>query len=236
MNNERLARIRVEAGLSQEAFAEVLDISRGHLAKIETGMFPVSDKVRIRAQAFVDARIADIESGVRDISPPYRKAAAGRTSSSNFRVHIRGLMASIVDDIPEGIYDIFDVDGASMESTLSAGDKVLCRADTIENIQDSKVYVLVTDDPKITEVSKSGIWIKRCSYREKGGYVSCRSDNKDTTEPFSTFRLKVDTIKEVWFPVLKITPHFTDPNRDIYERLDELEGRIEMIEEDLGNT
>ena len=56
------------------------------------------------------------------------------------------------------------------------------------------------------------------------------SDNKDTTEPFPTFILKTNQVKEVWYPVRRITANMDDPNRDLYDRLDELEGRVEMLE------
>lgn len=162
----------------------------------------------------------------------YRKAKAGRSLASHNRVQLRNLVSSIVDDLPDAAYDIFEVEGSSMETTLSAGDKLICRMESIETMVDNRIYVLVTNDPVITGYNSSGVWIKRCNHRKDNGYISCRSDNKETTEPYPTFRFKVESIKEVWYPVMKVTAHLSDPNRDIYNRIDELESRIEMLELD----
>ena len=161
----------------------------------------------------------------------YRKAKAGHTISSNHRVQLRGLLAGVIDELPEGVYEVFEVDGSSMETSLTQGDRLICQATDIESILDNRVYVLVLSDPRLKAYRESGIWIKRCNHRKENGYISCRSDNKDTTEPFPTFRVKSEYVQEVWYPVLKITAHLSDPNREMYNRMDELEARIEMLED-----
>jgi hypothetical protein len=239
MTLKELEAIFKDSGLGKTAFAQEIGISRVHFNRILDG-YPISAKVEAAAERYVEVTRLNIEHGIAEPYPPYktqapyRKAAAGRTVSSNFRVHLRGLLATIVEDLPEDTYEVFEVDGASMITTLAPGDKILCKADSIENMIDNRVYVLVTDDPTIINYNGTGIWIKRCAHRAKNGYISCRSDNLDSTEAFNTFRLKTNTIKEVWYPVLKITPHLSDPNRDVYIRLDELEGRIEILEDDIN--
>lgn len=238
---ERLALIKAKYNLTYSKLAEVLKVSDDVAGNYLSGRTPMPIEKMVEMCTFLRIDpdwllvgkginpLADL--GVSDLAPTYRKAHAGRSVASNHRVHLRTLLAAIVDDLPEDIYDVFEVEGASMETTLSQGDKLLCRKDTVENIQDNRVYVLVTDDPEIREFRPSGVWIKRCSHRKNNGYISCRSDNKDTTEPYNTFRLKSSAIVEVWYPVMKITHHMADPNRDIYNRLDELESRIEMLED-----
>lgn len=229
-----LKNLREKAGLTQKELGKLIDKQPSTVTKWETGenQIPARLVSKIISEInHISPHLITSESFASETSPTYRKAQAGRSVASNHRVHLRSLLAAIVDDLPEDIYDVFEVEGASMETTLSQGDKLLCRKDTVDNIQDNRVYVLVTDDPEIREFRPSGVWIKRCSHRKNNGYISCRSDNKDTTEPYNTFRLKSDAITEVWYPVMKITHHMADPNRDIYNRLDELESRIEMLED-----
>lgn len=242
---DRFALLRLRYKLTYKVLMEVLGVSKDTSRNYLSGRTQMSEleAVTLATHLRIDSNWLLTGSGsnpfddlvASEPSTQYRKAHAGRSVASNHRVHLRGLLAGVVDDLPEAVYEVFEVEGASMETTLSQGDKLLCKLDEVENIQDNRVYVLVTDDPVIKEFRESGVWIKRCSHRKANGYISCRSDNKDTTEPYNTFRLKCDSIKEVWYPVLKITPHMADPNRDIYNRLDDLESRIEMLEEDAEN-
>lgn len=160
----------------------------------------------------------------------YRKAKAGRTEGINHLVKIRQLISKAIEDFPEGQYDLFDVDGNSMNRTLNHGDKLLCRMVGIDDIIDTRVYVIVTNKPDLAEYRKSGIWVKRLTHRKNNGYINCYSDNKDSVEPFPTFRLKPHEIEEIWYPMLRLCHDLSDPNRDIYDRLDEMEARIEMLE------
>lgn len=228
--------LKVDKSLTNNHLADIMGVSLAVIKNYLRGKTPIPLS---HLQALSSTTGTDIDwllhGGTTQINEPkqeYRKAQAGRSVASNHRVHLRSLLAAIVDDLPEAVYEIFEVEGASMETTLSQGDRLLCRMDSVENIQDNRVYVLVTNDPIIKEFRESGVWIKRCAHRKANGYISCRSDNKDSTEAYNTFRLKSDTILECWYPVMKITHHMSDPNRDIYNRLDELESRIEMLEED----
>lgn len=45
MNYELIRRTRAVYGLNQHEFAEVLGISRSVIAKVETGVYPVTDKL-----------------------------------------------------------------------------------------------------------------------------------------------------------------------------------------------
>lgn len=45
------------------------------------------------------------DSMVNDQHIEYRKAKAGHSVVSNHRVHLRGLLSPIVDDLPEAVYD-----------------------------------------------------------------------------------------------------------------------------------
>lgn len=160
----------------------------------------------------------------------YRKARAGRTEGVNHLVRIRQLLSRVVEDFPEGQYELFDVDGNSMTRTLHHGDKLLCKMVTLDDIIDTRIYVIVTDRPDLAEYRKSGIWVKRLTYRKAQGYINCYSDNKDAIDPFPTFRLKPGEIEEIWYPMLRICADMSDPNRDIYDKLDEFEARLEMLE------
>lgn len=86
-----------------------------------------------------------------------KKAKASRYDPSNHSARIRSLFGSITDHFQDGIYEMFEVDGSSMEPTLSAGDRLLCRRGSIDDIFDGRVYVLVTNRPNLREAKSTGV-------------------------------------------------------------------------------
>lgn len=172
----------------------------------------------------------EYEGVVEEPIATYKKAKAGLLTVQNQSVIIRGLLAGAIDQLQPGYYNIFEVEGMSMFPSVCQGDKLLCRLITTDDMIDNRISVIVTDRADLKEIHSDGVWVKRCSHRKDSGYISCKSDNQDSSEPFITFRLKISEVMEVWYPVLRITGHMADPNRDIYNRLDELEGRLELLE------
>jgi len=125
---------------------------------------------------------------------------------------IHQLIVGALDQLPEGNYDIYEVDGNSMQPSLCQGDKLLCKMTTIDEIIDNRIYVILVNRPELTDYRKNGIWVKRLQHRKGNGYINCKSDNKDTAEPYPTFRLKTLEVPEIWYPVMRMTFDMSDPN------------------------
>ena len=153
----------------------------------------------------------------------------GRPPSEPYKAENLEMFAPIVRKFTDGTYKLFTVEGNSMMHSINQGDWLYCKKDDVKNIVNGRVYALILTNQKMAEYRHSGRWVKRCYLREKG-YVSCKSDYLDSTEPYITFHINVDEIAECWYPVLKITGHMADPNKDLYDRLDMLEERIELLE------
>lgn len=240
MTKEELTEIRVRHRLKPKDFANALGVDPSYLSLIERGKRPLSDSFKFKVERFVEENfslrgLTDIvtrpllvNDKVESFHP--RPARAGRTEGANYLVRIRTLLMKALEDLQDGQYDLFDVDGLSMMPTMAHGDKLLCKLVTVNEIIDNRIYVIVTNRPDLVEFRRSGVWVKRLQHRKNNGYINCKSDNKDTSEPYQTFRLKPDEVDEVWYPVRRITANMDDPNRDIYDKLDELEGRVEMLE------
>lgn len=221
---------RIKRGENKTQFAKRLGLNRTQYTQYEAGE-PVSELVAARILNALNEASMVMDDPDGSIGKYItRKGQAGRSVASNFRTQVRGLFNPIIDTLPEAVYEMFEVEGSSMENTIKQGDWLLCRLETVDTMIERRVYVLVIEDPKLQAYRPSGIWIKRCMHRKKNGYISCMSDNKDTADPFTTFIVKTDQVKEVWYPVRRITANMDDPNRDLYDRLDELEGRVEMLE------
>jgi len=240
---KRLNLIKYEKDLTYSEIAVALGVTSDTATNYLTGRtkFPIPKLVVFAEKYGIDVKwLMTGEGGdqgleVHDRGVEYKKAEAGRPAPFNHEGKIRALLAGLTDGFQSGQYELFEVEGASMEPTLHPGDRLLCRMVTKEEIIDTRIYVIVAARKDLREYRQSGTWVKRLQYRRDKGYVNCRSDNMDTAEPFPTFRLKAAELAEVWDPVLRITWHMADPNRGVHERIDELESRIEALEDQIGD-
>lgn len=237
----RLNLIKGAKGWEIPDFARAIGVSNNKAANYLSGRTPLPSKYLPILSDVHDIDTNWLLTGegymykLQSLSEPginYGYAKAGHSSVSQPFSEKLSLFSGIVTNLPEAELQIFIVEGSSMERTLSHGDYLLCKKDRIEDVIDGRVYVLEIKDHEMSDYRPSGIWVKRCFHRKSNGYITCKSDNIDTTEPFSTFRKESIKVKSVWYPILRITGQLYDPNRDIYNRLDELESRIEMLEED----
>lgn len=258
ITKDYLIDLRSLLGIDQELFAFALGISKSYVSKIETGHMEIvpklEKKLRPKAKSLVDRIDAE---GVRKVAkdlqdafdrdkagdeplvvapfaPRSESVKAGRHPSPSYLDEVVAEIVKLLSQIPASTIKMFQVEGASMNTTIAEGDRLICRLVHFNDIIDGHVYVLRLSKPELLSYRESGLWVKRCWHRDAKKYVTCKSDNKESTEPYFTFQVSTADIAEVWVPVLRVTGNMADPNRDIYERLDELEERIEMLESEAG--
>lgn len=232
ISGNTIKEIREEKGWSQEYLAQLTGYDRSTVTKIEKS----EELNRTQEKKFKKA-----------FGEKYSHFFTGSQTPSGFKVVEEDLVLGgreyeipfipekllafypIIKDLEEGEYKLFPVDGNSMMHTVYPGDYLYCKKESVSNIINGRVYVLIITDQKMKEYRRSGRWVKRCYSREKG-FISCKSDNADSTEPYFTFRKSIKEIAECWYPVLKISGYLLDPNKDIYNRLDEIEDKLEMLQ------
>lgn len=172
----------------------------------------------------------DPQNVVGEQSIEYEAAKAGRHPVPHFMEDVMDEVIDMMKSLVPATYKAFPIEGTSMVPTIFEGDKLICRSVQISSIENGRVYVIRTSKGDMLKSKSTGLFCKRCYKRDN--HITCKSDNKETTDPFFTFQLKMNEITEVWLPVLRLTGNMADPNRDIYERLDEIESRLEMLEQD----
>lgn len=254
---QRIKVLRERKQITQKILADVLNISIRTLQNWESEVIIPSDGKFAavmdtlsemfdfkEANSITHSRIEDMSSDgyfleekkllVRDTDEhEYKpiKAKAGLKQANNTQAAIRSLFTMSLPDFEPGRYDMFEVDGNSMRPTLAHGDRILCRfIKDWSQVKSHRIYFIVTSKDKIREHYDNGVFVKRIVHRADPGYFNCMSDNQDTTEPYNTFRLSYADVLEIWSPVMKLTHDFSDPNRDLYSRLDAIEQRIEDLE------
>lgn len=242
--------------LTPKKLANAIGVDPSYLSLVINGKRNVSDSLKYKLEKYEELRIKandiienviepwSIDKTIAEESAPYtrrRPARGGRGPAPTQRKprlahmqHIIALFTEWLEKMPDGQYDMFPVEGTSMLPTVCEGDELVCKMVTVDEIIDGRVYVLVLNKPELTEYRESGIWVKRVYHRKKNEYLSCKSDNKESTEPFITFQVSVADVEQVWYICGRLTGYLADPNRDIYERLDEIESRLEMLEADAG--
>lgn len=215
--NEKIERARVSAGLTQEQMANKLDISRTTYVYWEQKT-PSIDKIKkvahvldLPLEYFLDDNFDNQDTKAEEPQTQYlARRRRIKNTTEEFRVALvtvkaRAGYAHSYDSIdlinsldkyaiPPGvsyagaIWRYFEVDGDSMEPSLSSGDHVLCSQVPSEdwyNIKNYYVYVIVTD----TEVT-----IKRVFIKDESNWVLI-SDNEAAC-PQKLFNPEL--LKELW--------------------------------------
>lgn len=251
MTGKELADARMETGLSQEDFAKLISISRAYLAKNEAARdVDIPHQLEFKAKKAIENTRLSIPSlkGLAELRKPlvgeppptYHKAGASEGHPPLPNAHLGKIMADLAARFKQSDkFEMIEVEGSSMEPTVHSGDLLLCRAISVDDIGNghdgdpsARVYVIFTNRADLAKERPSGKWVKRITNNKHTNRFTCRSDNIDSIEAFHTFQIARKEILSAWYPVLRLTWNLSNPHRDLYSRLDELESRIEMLEED----
>lgn len=251
----RIKALRLEKGLSQEAFGEPVNLSRSALSQIESGSTYPSleslDKIVKHYSTGWETLMADPtkqmalyskdqktqirtlvtsfdRSGRENIVLVPVKAQAGYLQGLQQPEYIDHLPAFWLPGLNHGTFRAFETSGYSMLADrigFFPGDIVI--GQYVEKLQEIKDGRIYVLVNDAQEVDD--IVLKRClNYLEKGEVIICKSDNKDPQYP--TFPLPAENIKEVWEFKMKLTRQAPEPS-GLYERINTLEGDVVLLKE-----
>lgn len=206
MTGGELRSIRESLGLEQDAFAQLLTISREMVSKMENDKKPISSHTALKLKSLLSKGEMSSQTlqekksnAVRLETPeiPFMvplmpvKARAGYAHAYNKQVFVDELKKFA---IPPGVdhraanWMYFEVDGDSMEPTFNKKDLVLAsqvHMDDWETIRNFYVHIIVTEDK---------ILIKRVFRKSETQWVLI-SDNE---EEHPQELINVADIREVW--------------------------------------
>ncbi|MGB0176378.1 MAG: S24 family peptidase, partial [Owenweeksia sp.] len=114
-------------------------------------------------------------------------------------------------------------EGNSMIPSILPTDKIICgKVEDINKITEGTICVVVSD---------KDIIVKRVYYsRKKADRLILKSDNAD----FKNIEMPTKYVKEIWQVQAKITNAFTSSSSENHKRMDELEGELKEIRQQLG--
>jgi phage repressor protein C with HTH and peptisase S24 domain len=148
------------------------------------------------------------------------KAAAGYLNGFGDPEYIESLQAYRLPGYDSGSFRMFEVNGHSMMPTLKSRDRIIGKWCELDNIKDSYLHIIVT--------KSDGVVVKRVLNRiQKDGVLILKSDGN--RYEFPDMIVDPDDVMECWSGVGKISRDLSGP-ADLYNRLDDAEGRLAMLE------
>lgn len=256
----RIKALRLENGLSQEAFGSPVDLSKSALSQIESGStYPSLESIDKIVQYYSiswgtlmgdskkelakDSNEGAIQLktlvntvdklGRENITLVPVKAQAGYLLGSQQTEYVEHLPTFRLPGLSNGTFRAFEVSGYSMLADrigFFPGDIVI--GQYVEKLREIKDGRVYILVNNAQEVDD--IVLKRClNYIDKGEVIICKSDNKDPQYP--TFPLPAQNIKEVWEFKMKLTRQAPEPS-GLFERINTLEGDIVLLKEQIKKS
>ncbi len=229
---DRVKMVRKENDLSQVDFAKHLGITQSVVSLIESGRASVSVDVLQKISEEFDVSCDWLIYGKnkyarlsykRDFVPLVNvEAKAGYLDKHGAHEYLETLELYKIPGFEKGDYRIFEVEGNSMIPSILPTDKIICgRIEDIHKITEGTICVIVND---------KDIIVKRIYHsRKKADQFILKSDNIE----FKNIEISTDEIKEIWQVEAKITNAFTSSSSENHKRMNELEGELKEIKQQL---
>ena len=247
--NENIRYLRKQLGLTQDQFAQQLDIKRSLVGAYEEGRAEPRLEL-LQKMATIAALSVDILIG-RDISQlkEYekksirskevlvitvddhnrenielvpQKAAAGYLNGYADPEYIRELPRFKLPILTQGTYRAFEITGDSMLPILPG---TIVIGEWVENFQDlknGKPYVLVTQ--------REGIVYKRVfNYLQENGKLFLVSDNRQ----YAPYQIDAAEVIEAWGAKAYISLQFPDANTKNEMSIEQLSGVVMELQQEL---
>ena len=247
--NENIRYLRKQLGLTQDQFAQQLDIKRSLVGAYEEGRaeprLELLQKMAAMASLSVDILIGrdisqlkeyekkslrskevlviTVDDNNRDnIELVPQKAAAGYLNGYADPEYIRELPRFKLPVLTQGTYRAFEITGDSMLPILPG---TIVIGEWVENFQDlknGKPYVLVTQ--------REGIVYKRVfNYLQENGKLFLVSDNRQ----YAPYQIDASEVIEAWGAKAYISLQFPDANTKNEMSIEQLSGVVMELQQEL---
>ena len=257
MNNflsKNLRYLRLSAGLVQDDF-EQIGIKKGTYSNYELGNTEPKIDILLKLSKFLRVDIGDLLSKDLTIKTDYAEpdlnrvdvfekqgkeafkqdlntipiididAAAGIGIYNHNHVETLGHLTVPANTLQrnDALYFAIRTRGHSMAPTIFDKDYLIIRhleRSEWQSLRDEYVYVVVDKEGKS--------YVKRIKDRLHRGFIVCMSDNLDKGN-YPNFTLEEGEIINLFYAELKISPHLPNINSTYYERLKEIEDKVDEL-------
>lgn len=244
--SENIKWLRRQKGLTQDDVAKSLEVGRTTVTNYEKGNSKPSFDDLVKLSELFNVNLNDLVKSdlerlstdpiEKDIVPlPIQvdangderivfvdiKASAGYPNFMFDTKYIGKLPSFQLPSLEfqTGTFRCFEIDGDSMDPTISDGDWVIAQFHTNENnaFKQGYIYVVVTN---------SGVWVKRLVRSKNNQHAELHSDN----EIYPTFDVPFNNIKELWLVKKRLTNNLAKPYLSNRINLESLNDRINQLE------
>jgi len=247
--NENIRFVRKQLNLTQDQFAQQLDIKRSLVGAYEEGRaeprLELLQKMAAMARLSVDLLIGrDIsqlkeyekkslnskevlvvtvdENNRNNIELVPQKAAAGYLNGYADPEYIKELPRFKLPILNQGTYRAFEITGDSMLPILPGTIVVGEWVEDIQNLKNGKSYVLVTQ--------REGIVYKRVfNYLQENGKLFLVSDNRQ----YAPYQIDASEVIEVWSAKAYISVQFPDVSTKNEMSMEQLAGVVLELQQEL---
>lgn len=254
--NDRIKQLRIDSGLTQESFSEVIGTSRSNLAQIERGKsLPTLQLITSIVNNFNtsynllmgDNELDFLNEPKGEYKVKESIMVVTQDSSGNDTIPIVNIRAAAnyLTGYESQEY-IQELDYVSMPQWMLKSSGLYrfftVTGDSMEPTLHDGQYILsrrlkVSEYDDMVDLNvyvivanglhHSGIYIKRVKNRfQDHGFLRCRSDNR----AHSPFNLYFDEIVEIWKVEWYFTSYFPNLNENLFDKIESLQHRIEDLE------
>jgi len=232
MIGSNLKYLRKKHNLSQQAFAEILDIPRTTLGDYErektepnipmllkmAAYFSINlDNLLVENMQLENYKIAEspdlkvlaisVDSNNEgNIELVNTKAEAGYLDSYQNPEYIKELPKFAVPNIPSGTFRAFEIQGDSMLPVQSGSIIIASYVEQLSSIKNNKTYIIIS--------KRDGLVYKRVLLNSKENKLILKSDN----DLFVPYELEMSEVDEIWQYYAHLS--FDDSEKTISERLE----------------
>jgi transcriptional regulator with XRE-family HTH domain len=250
MLDHNLKYLRKRAKISQQEFAEIMEVGRTTVGDYERGrtepplnlLIRMADYFDVTVDALIRKNIShqDLEiirnkdfkvlaisvdkNNEGNIELVDTKASAGYLESFQDPEYIKDLPKIDFPNIPQGTFRGFEIVGDSM-LPIEPGSIIVCKyIEKIEEVKDGKTYIIVSKE--------DGLVYKRVYNNQENKSLTLRSDN----ELYSSYEINYQEIAEIWQYYCHLS--FSDSrmtfNNLLEEKLTDIQRKVTSINDKIS--
>ena len=166
------------------------------------------------------------EHGIDNIIFVPIKARAGYLSGYADQDYIESLPSFRMPGLSNGTFRMFEVDGISMNPTLSHSDRVIAEwVGSLDEIRENRIHVIV---------HANGVAVKRVLNRvAERQTLYLKSDTLTHRQDYPLLEIDPEDIREIWYVRMRVSSDLREPS-ELYTRVTDLELRVHEMDKKLN--